>query len=81
MTAQDGSQEDWTTVYQARDGWKSALAGGWLRDAGIPAVATNELPEYDAQLGVPSQPWSAVRVPASYRAQAERVLKEMMPEA
>lgn len=72
--------EEWVMVYRARDGWKAALAQGWLQDAGIPAVQVNPETNWDVWGEAPAPAFSGVRVPASYEAAARRVLEQMAPK-
>jgi hypothetical protein len=81
MDGDERSEEAWVTVYRPDDGWKAAIACGWLNDADIPAVQIDPVTGLDPSTGAPGPSWSAVRVPESYRAQAEEVLKDMLPEA
>jgi len=79
--AEQTSEEQWILVYRAREAWQTAIARGWLADAGIPAMQVNPITDMDVWGKAPAPLWSGVRVPQSYRAAAEHVLKDMLPEA
>ncbi len=75
MASEAGSGEPWTHVHTARSPSEAAFLAAALTEAGIPAHAQGEALSALAGAGLPG-PVFSVRVPQSFKARAEALLRD-----